>query len=257
MYNHLQSDQQSTRRRLLERTRAFHQRATVDDAKSLERFRRRWEDGSDVKLLTGLPSCPFLGFVDFDEGGSEEEATLVGCLVHPLQNDGIDGRDCGVYDRFICEDYLCASHQILGAGEKQLILDAVDDSYLYGLIVTNPKFVRHLLKLVAQRTGAWPTRRILAQPAVVDAARACFEEFRHWPYRGSDGIFGQVQVCGALETRRRRMPGDDFDVEEVPLDMLLVCMGTECDELDDLIDARRRMQRRLDALVDVVAPHIG
>lgn len=240
LYNHVEHDESATRARLRRRTRAFYEATSIDDEASLQAFRRRWEDEAEDKLMTGLPSCPFLGFID-----GPETAARVGCLVHPLQNDGVDGRDCGVYDRFICEDYLCAAHTILKADEIELVLNSVDDSYLYGLIITNPKLVRHLLELVARRTGAWPSKKVLSQPAVVEAAGQFFEQMRDWPYRGNDGIFGPVAVFGAVATRRRRMPADDFDVSSDPVDMLLVCMGTECETVEELKCARRSIDKRV------------
>lgn len=251
MYNHVEHGEKSTRRRLLGRTRAFHDSTEIDDPESLQQFRSRWEDGADDKLLSGLPSCPFLGFVDADDD-SDDEPGRVGCLVHPLQNDGVDGRDCGVYDRFICEDYLCAAHDILRAPEVRLVLDAVDDSYLYGLIVTNPRFVRKLLDIVARRTGRWPSEKVLQKASVIEAAEACFEQLRDWPHRAEDGIFGQICVAGALDTKRRTMPADDFDVEERPIDVLLVCMGTECESVEVLTEARTQLEQVVDDLAAAV-----
>lgn len=253
MYNHIESGQGQTERRLRRRTKAFYEEARVDDQDSLRRFRRRWEDGPEAKLLSGLPSCPFLGYVDFEpEGCASGGGKRVGCLVHPLQNDGIDGRDCGIYDRFVCEDYLCAAHDILREDEVRIVVDAVDDSYLYGLTITNPKFVRHLFELVARRTGSWPTKAVLGNRTVIDSFGECFELLREWPYRGSDGIFGQVKVTGKLDTARRRMPADVLDVEEDPLDVLVVCLGTECDEIEKLRAARRLVGQKLEVLMRAV-----
>jgi hypothetical protein len=230
LYNHVAHDERATWERLRQRTRAFFEEACIDDEGSLTRFREKWEDGPEDKLLTGLRSCPFLGFI---------EESRVGCLVHPLQNDGVDGRDCGIYDRFICEDYLCAAHDVLRRSEIRLVLNAVGDSYLYGLAVTNPKFVRKLLELVADRTGTLPGDRVLRRPEVIAAAAQCFELMRDWPYRAEDGIFGQVEVAGELDTTRRRMPAEVLGVDEEPVDVLLVCMGTRCETIEELHEARR------------------
>ena len=243
MYNHVDHGQSQTTERLGRRTQAFYEEAQVDDEASLASFRKRWEDTAKDKLLTGLPSCPFLGFIDQEPG--DAAGSRVGCLVHPLQNDGVDGRDCGVYDRFICEDYLCAAHEVLRKEETQLVIDAIDDSYLYGLLITNPKFVRHLLELVARRNGAMPTAKILEQPAVVEAAGACFELVRHWEYRGDDGIFGQVEVAGALDTTRRPLPAEQFGVDSADVDVLLVCMGTKCTNTNELEEARGLVEERV------------
>ncbi len=253
LYNHVVHDEEATWARLLRRTRAFYQEASVGDEQSLTKFREKWEDGPEDKLLTGLRSCPFLGFVDFDPAEDETRQgrpKQVGCLVHPLQNDGVDGRDCGIYDRFICEDYLCAAHDVLRRAEIRLVLDAVDDSYLYGLAVTNPKFVRKLLELVADRTGALPGGTVLRRPEVIAAAGRCFELMRDWPYRAEDGIFGQVEVAGELDTARRKMPAELLGVEEAPEDVLLVCMGTQCDTVEELKEARQIVVEVVDRLAD-------
>ena len=253
MYNHVDHGDDELRRRLRERTRAFFDECDIDDEESLRDFRHRWEDGADVKLLKALPSCPFLGFVDFDDADDGDgDFGRVGCLVHPLQNDGVDGRDCGIYDRFICDEYLCAAHDILGDEELQLILDAVDDSYLYGLMITNPKFVRQLLQLVADRAGVWPTRRLLEQSEIVEEAQLCFEMMRDWPYRADDGIFGQMRVDGELNTKRRPLPAERHDVTSVDVDVLLACLGTACESVDELEEARRIVEERVDALAEVV-----
>jgi len=257
MYNHAEYGEEQTHQRLVERTRAFFRETSIDDEESLREFRHRWEDGEDVKLLEALPSCPFLGYVDMEPGDESESVSRVGCLVHPLQNDGVDGRDCGVYDRFICDEYLCAAHDILRDEEVQLVLDAVDDSYLYGLLITNPKFVRQLLELVARRVGTMPAGRILGDQNVIEAASACFEMMRNWPYRHQRGIFGQVQVDDELNMTRRQLPGERHGVDNRDIDVLLLCLGTECEDIEELTQARNDVERRLAALseaVDTVLP---
>ncbi len=249
MYNHVDHDREATHSRILRRTKAFFETACVDDEVSLQDFRKRWEDGPEDKLLSGLPSCPFLGFLDYD---ATDSPRVVGCLVHPLQNDGLDARDCGIYDRFICDDYLCAAHDVLRREEARLVVQAVDGSYLYGLLITNPRYVRQLMSLVADATGAQPTPKVLGTPEVVEAAGRCFALFDNWPHRPEDGIFGQVKVAGELDTERRRMPAEALDVEQDPVDVLLVCLGTECAGPDELARARGRVRKPLDALIEAV-----
>ncbi len=252
MYNHVEHGEAETWRRLQERTRAFFRDAQVDDEASLKAFRKKWEDGAEVKLMTGLPSCPFLGFVDLAEGQGDGKGEVVGCLVHPLQNDGVDGRDCGVYDRFICEDYLCAAHDVLGRAEIRWVLAAVEDSYLYGLVITNPKFVKHLLELVAREVGAMPGGEVLEKGPVLKASRACFELMREWPYRSKDGIFGQVEVAGALDTTRRQLPADEFGVAPHRVDPLLVCLGSRFESPEILEEGRAKVERAVEDLAQAV-----
>ena len=250
MYNHVAHAPEETGARLMERTLAFRRDARVEEPGSLKAFRERWEDRGEVKLLRDLPSCPFLGFVTVREEG--DRPAKVGCLVHPLQNEGIDGRDCGVYDRFICEDYLCAAHEVLREVEMDLVIAAVKDSYLYGLVITNPRYVRSLLEIVAERTGSAPTSRILQRPEVIEAVGECFELLRQWPMRAPDGIFGAVEVAGALETRRRASPWALFGLEKEKVDQLVLALGTAVETKKEWRGARERVEERLKRLVEVV-----
>ncbi|TXC76383.1 hypothetical protein FRC91_06485 [Bradymonadales bacterium TMQ1] len=234
MYNHRKSDESALMARLVERTRAFRRDASVEDEASLRAFRVRWEDPPEVKLLGELASCPFLGLLDgLDPTGR------VGCLVHPLQNQGVDGRDCGVYDRFICEDYLCAAHAVLKRQEVDLVLAAVPDSYLYGLVITNPRLIRTFFDLAATERGAYPTVRELARDEAIAAARGFFELVRDWPYRDTDGIFGAVVPGEGLETSRRPHPAGEQEVK--PVDTLLLGLGTRKLSVEELEDARGRV----------------
>ncbi|RAL21614.1 hypothetical protein DL240_12210 [Lujinxingia litoralis] len=231
MYNHRQTAEPELMARLRHRTEAFRREASIDDAASLRAFRQKWEDPPEVKLLGELASCPFLGLLDgLDTRGR------VGCLVHPLQNDGVDGRDCGVYDRHTCEDYLCAAHAVLKREEVNLVLAAVPDSYLYGLVITNPRLIRTFFELAATERGAYPQARELSDPAVVAAAAEFFSLVRSWPYRAADGIFGSVVPGEGLETHRRAHPAGEGLRQ--PVDTLLIGLGTRTLSQPELADAR-------------------
>ena len=240
MYNHRISDETALTARLVERTRAFRRDASIEDEASLRAFRARWEDPPEVKLLGELASCPFLGLLD-----GLDPAGRVGCLVHPLQNQGVDGRDCGVYDRFICEDYLCAAHAVLKRPEVELVIAAVPDSYLYGLVITNPRLIRTFFELAATERGAYPTGQELARDEAIAAARHFFELVRDWPYRDTDGIFGAVVPGEGLETTRRAHPAGDRAME--PVDTLLLGLGTRTLNDAELADARGCMQDAVSA----------
>lgn len=253
MYN--QRDERTfkqTMARLITRTRAYRASCAIDDASSLERFRRQWEPSPEEKLLGELPSCPFLGLLDLkgaEASADDTDAIMrgkVGCLVHPFQNDGADGRDCGVYDRTICEDYLCASHDVMREDEKWLVLQALDDSYLYGLVITDTRFVRELFELAAKVNGMMPTARVLAREEAIEAAAAYFELKRDWPYRADDGMFGQVIPGEGLQTPRRKGPAEQVGVEPGAYDAVLRCLGTEVKDLAQLEAARAEVASRVE-----------
>lgn len=226
MYNHRDADRGSTDGRIAARTIAFgrHQGTLAD-------FREAHEPGASDKLLVALRNCPFLGRVD---GG------CVGCMLHPLQNDGRDDRDAGVYhDREVCDGYLCAAHEILRPMEKWLVVAAIEDSYTYGLVVTDPLFVRQLFERAADLNGSYPLPQRVRRPAVVDAARAYFALKADWPHRAPDGVFGQVVAGEGLDTPRRACPAEQLGATPAPWDAILRCLGTSVDTISELDAARR------------------
>ncbi|MGM0557161.1 MAG: hypothetical protein ACQEVA_12335 [Myxococcota bacterium] len=258
MYNRVDSDESSTLHRLAERTRAYVDEADIEDEDSLSSFRARWETtDADQKLLEGLPNCPFLGLLGLDDDRAQELSEYkVGCLVHPLQNDGIDGRDCGVYDRQICEEYLCAAHDILKDYEKWLVIQSTSDSYLYGLVITDVKFVRQLFERVAEINGKYPGGSDVQRAGVASAAADYFELKRDWPYAGEDGVFGQMVPGEGLETSRRAGPSEALGAQPDAFEAILTCLGTQLETRAELRDARRLVRDRVEAVARAIEPDL-
>lgn len=249
MYNRVEGGEEATMRRLAERTSAFGREVDVEDPKTLEAFRAKWEQTDPrKKLLEGLPNCPFLGVVE--RRGGERGAPKVGCLVHPRQNGGLDGRDCGVYDRRTCEDYLCAAHDLLRPFEKRLVVEATRDSYVYGLVVTDVKFVKLLTEKVAEINGRMPRSDELRGEDVIAAAAGYFELKRDWPWAASDGVFGQVVPGRGLETRRREGPSEALGEAPGPWDAVLRCLGTRVTSVSELEEAREVVRARVHAVAE-------
>ena len=230
--------------RLRLRTAEFHATADVSDPKTLRAFRCRHEHHSP-KLVGELPNCPFVGLVG---------AGRFGCLVHPLQNGGVDGRDCGVYDRHTCDDYLCAAHSVLRPIEKWLVIAACPDSYTYGLVITDPRFVRELLEQTAQTNAAMPSDASVRRAG--SAASAYFSLKRDWAYRAADGILGQLHGSAGLQTPRRKGPAERLGVAPDRWETILRCLGTCVDDLESLCAARDAVRRAVDEFADAcrVAP---
>lgn len=249
MYNEA-AEEPAILEKLDDRRREFEARECVGSSTKLTRFALDFELPKTRKILEDLPVCPMLG--------SLSDSGLVGCMVHPTQNDlGCDGRDFGVYDKTTCEDYLCASHQLLRRHEKWLVIAAVDSSYLYGLVITDVRFVRELLAQSAAVNGAEPSPASLSSPEAIDAALAYFRMKTQWPYRDpTDGIFGQTKACGGLETQRRAPPCVDLGVESQPEDSILTCLGTKVGSVSDLNDARSLVRKRIDDFASAVAQDV-
>ncbi len=254
MYNHIEHDAETTRRRLEARRRDFDATGRLDDPASLEAFSARHLPRHVDLLMPELPTCPFLGRL---RGQGDEGATScskVGCMVHPLQNQGRDGRDFGVYDRFVCEDYLCAAHHVLRQPEKWLVIAAVEDSYTYGLVITDPLFVRQLFEQTADLNGTYPDARRIQRPEAIAAASRYFSLKADWRWRADDGVFGQVVAGRGLETPRREDPAGRLGLEPRPVDSILRCLGTDVATPSDLHEARKFVSAHVAEFARAVAP---
>jgi len=238
------SDRDQILESLHERTLAFRALSTPLDVTDLKAFRTRWEPSTDSRLMGELQSCPFLGFLD----QRDPKAGRIGCLVHPLQNNGFDGRDCGVFDRHLCEDYLCASYGVLNSMEKWLVTSSPLDSFTYGLVITDPLLIRTTLNLIATELGAFPTRSLLSN-AEFQKRFAEFCEWKHtWPFQDHDGFFGPIRAGENLETPRRTPPSQVLGVAGSPLDELLLCFGSKIDNVTDLEKARSLLDQAIKGL---------
>ena len=73
--------------------------------------------------------CPYQGFLRLSKPG---------CLLHPALL-GEDRRDLSLYQKKICGEFLCPAHTILSPLHKRILVNAVDDWYLYSIAIADPE----------------------------------------------------------------------------------------------------------------------
>jgi len=130
----------------------------------------------------GFHHCPFLGLI----GG---EKSRVGCLLHPAAtgNNGLDYRSLSWYGEQACRTYFCPATNKLPTVYQSILMQTIDDWYVFGLIVTEHALVTAYFKEVESRLG----RHIVVSDYAenIEAADA-FREFAElksqWPYRRDD-----------------------------------------------------------------------
>ena len=79
--------------------------------------------------------CPFQGFTA--EG-------LPGCLVHP-RVVGEDRRDRGLFGAAGCSRYFCPAFTLLSDETKTILIEALDDWYLYTMAIIDPLATERIL----------------------------------------------------------------------------------------------------------------
>jgi hypothetical protein len=103
--------------------------------------------------------CEFVGFLN-------EEETLVGCMLHPLArgNGGTDWRGLSFHGAMACQGFFCRAYRELSPFQKEIILSAVNDWYLYGLLISDADFIHTFFRLVEEYSIEPAT--LLAVPAL-------------------------------------------------------------------------------------------
>jgi len=70
-----------------------------------------------------------------------------GCSLHPKVK-GFDGRNASLYGAKICEEFLCPAHYILNSEHKQILVDSVQDWYLYSIAILDPEGFIYISDLI-------------------------------------------------------------------------------------------------------------
>lgn len=126
--------------------------------------------------------CPFLGLI----GGKKSR---VGCLLHPAAtgNNGVDYRSLSWYGEQACRTYFCPSTQQLPTVYQSILIQAIDDWYVFGLIVTEHALLTAYFKEVESRLGRQVTESDYTQNiGARDALREFAELKSKWLYRRDD-----------------------------------------------------------------------
>ncbi len=125
--------------------------------------------------------CPFLGLID--------DNRRVGCLLHPDAdgNDGTDWRGLSYYGGFACRTYFCPTTHHLPDAFKQIVRQAAEHWYDYGLIVTERRLLTLFFDELETRLG----RPVIPEDFRAGSRSASllneFARLKHrWMYRRPD-----------------------------------------------------------------------
>lgn len=146
LYNYHHHDRHSLQQRLTQHTQLLSE---YEPGKLRAHRNRIVAMEYELIMEPKIRCCPFLGFLD-------DAHTRVGCLLHPSRHGTYDLRDCGVYDRVICQEHRCAAHDWLTENELGLLLALDMDWYCYGLVLAEPGYLKNFISAVARASGQVP-----------------------------------------------------------------------------------------------------
>lgn len=175
LYNYVDSSRSSLEQRLRSRTKRFQELKVKPGGVDLyakeilaaEDFTKRYEV---------IYCCEYLGFLD-------KEEKKVGCLLHPMQNSGLDMRDRSFYGQELCAGHLCPSHYYIPQSQTQILVKIIDDWYLYGLCLTDIDLATAYFRILADRVFEELKPEVFDNVELKNIALEFFNWKITWPFR--------------------------------------------------------------------------
>jgi len=231
LYNYVDSSRESLVKRLSARTKRY--REMVKSPDDLPRYANATFAAEDFrKRYEVIYCCEYLGFLDAEE-------KKVGCLVHPLQNGGVDMRTVSFYGRDVCAGHLCPSHHFIPRSQQMILLKIIDDWYLYGLCLTDIDLVVTYFRLIADRIGEELKPEAFERQALRDVALEYFCWKTTWPFRSEEANrLGKYYFDGS-QYMISHINYEKFGREISPLNAILLSLSSEFHTAEDLARAEK------------------
>jgi hypothetical protein len=240
LYNYADSTKDSLIGRLRNRTGLF--RKIVKDMADLKAFSDRIKElESSEKLYEVIYCCEYLGFLDGEE-------KRVGCLLHPLQNDGVDMRDVSFYGKELCNGHFCPSYQFLSREEKLSMIRIFDDWYLYGLCITDIDLVKEYFRFISEGICGVP-RPDRFEGKLRDVALRFFSLKISWPFRATDtNRFGKYYFDGS-QYMISHIDYDALGCERSKFDKIFLSLTSRFRTLEELRRGEEIIQKNIEEFI--------
>jgi len=191
------------------------------------------------KIYEVIYCCEYVGFLDDDEN-------RVGCLLHPLQNDGVDLRDASFYGQELCDGHFCPSYYYISRDEKLALINIIDDWYLYGLCITDIDLVKEFFRFVSEAVGEMPHPEAFRDPVLKKIALHFFSLKTSWRFRSPEtNRFGKYYFDGS-QYMIHHIDYDGMGCERSKFDKLFLSLTSQFDNVEELRIAELIIQEHID-----------
>jgi hypothetical protein len=190
------------------------------------------------KLLEEIHNCEFLGFLD-------GEKKRVGCLLHPSANEGRDLRDYCFYGKEICAGHFCPSHTHLTRGEQKSVVAALEDWYLYGLVITDIDLVKEFFHHVQNRLGDSLREEGWEREKVRGALRGFFGLKESWKFASSRKRLGKYYFSHSEYQVARIEYEKNWRIKPSRFDKILVSLESDFQTPEEVLEAEAMIEERI------------
>ena len=211
----------------------------------IDEYRRLSEPPpTNAKLLETIYNCEFLGFVD-------RERRRVGCLLHPSVRRGKDGRDRSFYGAELCANHFCPSFAHLTMIEQAAVIAALDDWYLYGLVITDIDFIKEFFKDVQNRLGESLGLERLRDPGVQNALSDFFHLKESWKFSSAKDRLGKYYFSQSEYQIARIDYEKNWKMKPSRFDKILVSLSSEFTTRDEILEAEAMIEEKIRKFIEV------
>jgi hypothetical protein len=241
LYNYADSSREALRLRLRGRTELF--RSADKSPEGLQAFSRMIEAQEDMaRRYEVIHCCEYLGFLDPGE-------RRVGCLLHPLQNGGVDYRGVSFYGRELCDGHFCPSYHYISREEKQALLNIIDDWYCFGLVITDIDLVKSYFQLISDGVYEMPAPDRFRDGLLHEKAKAFFDIKLSWPFRSPDvKRLGKYYFDGS-QYMIKHIDYEALGSERSRFDRIFLSLTSEFHSSDDLRQGEELIACHLDGFI--------
>ncbi|MCK9390520.1 MAG: hypothetical protein M0Q01_02995 [Syntrophales bacterium] len=241
LYNYADSSRESLTLRLRGRTKLF--RHADKSPEGLQVFSRMIQATEDMaRRYEVIYCCEYLGFLDPEE-------KRVGCLLHPLQNGGIDHRGVSFYGRELCDGHFCPSYHYISGEEKQALLNIIPDWYLFGLVITDIDLVKSYFQLISNGVYETPSPERFKDGLLREKALAFFDLKLSWPFRSAAvRRLGKYYFDGS-QYMINHIDYEALGSERSGFDRIFLSLTSDFRSREDLRQAEDLIQSHLDAFI--------
>lgn len=241
LYNYADSSRESLILRLRRRTTLF--RHADKSPEGLQTFSRMMQATEDTaRRYEVIYCCEYLGFLDAEE-------KRVGCLLHPLQNGGVDHRGVSFYGRELCDGHFCPSYHYISGEEKLALLNIIADWYLFGLVITDIDLVKSYFQLISDGVYETPSPERFKDGLLREKALAFFDLKLSWPFRSADvHRLGKYYFDGS-QYMINHIDYEALGSERSRFDRIFLSLTSDFPSREDLRQAEGLIQSHLDAFI--------
>jgi hypothetical protein len=190
------------------------------------------------KLLEEIHNCEFLGFLD-------GERKRVGCLLHPSVNGGRDLREHCFYGKEICAGHFCPGHTHLTRVEQKSVVAALEDWYLYGLVITDIDLVKEFFHQAQTRLGDSLREEGLEKEKVRGALREFFALKESWKFASSRKRLGKYYFSHSEYQVDRIEYEKNWRIKPSRFDKILVSLESDFQTPGEVLEAEAVIEERI------------